>query len=598
MTKIVSNERRLRGRSVSRGIGVGKVRLINSRGRRLSKIPIQECDVPYELKRLRTAFKIAERSLKRLVKGPSGHAADSRGEIFLAQLEMLRDPGLMARMEEEVQGSLVNSEWAIQRASRDVSQQIGSLPDPKFRERAIDIQDLGERLINALSGRNAKTSPDGEYVVVTDQLFPSALAEFGSNLPVAIITERGGWTSHAFILARELGIPAVTGLHGATRRMKDGSLVLVDGFSGEIFLDPKEQRISRLPRKAIETSDEFCELVSEPGPATTTDGIDIQLSANLDVPKSFEMLRETGSMGIGLFRSEFLIHPGSGFPSEREQVVVYEQLGRLAGKFRARIRTFDVNSGEAQGDSDHFERNPALGLRATRLMLTHEPKEFRTQLRALLRASANSPIDLILPMVSDISEIRDTKELIATEKQRLSEKGIAVGDPRVGVMIEVPSLLLMLDKLFAEVDFVSLGTNDLVQYLLAVDRDNESVADSFRSLHPAVLRAIKRVVAVADEAGKELLVCGEMAGSFLYAPILVGLGVRNLSMNVRAISRVRNILKSISAETASRLAESLLDCSSAKESEQVMLSFYERNWPNIFPRSLLVQTTLARRNTP
>ncbi len=583
--------RPIRGRAVSRGVATGVVRVINSRGRRLAKVPISESDVPYELKRLRTSFKIAARSLKRLVKGASDDFGDSRSEIFQAQLLILEDSSLIQRMEDEITSSLVNSEWAIQRSIKDFSTKLAAVADLHIKERAIDVQDLGERLLNALSGRSKGTRPDGEFIVVTDQLFPSALAEFGSQTPSAIITERGGWTSHAFILARELGIPAVTGVHSATRRLRDGLRVLVDGFTGQIVIEPSDDVLLRHREpEVLGTETEVCELISEPSPVITTDGVTVSLLANLDVPKSFEQIKDVGTMGIGLFRSEFLIQPGKGFPSEKEQVLAYEHLGRLAGEHRARIRTFDISSGEAQGDADHFERNPALGLRATRMMLGHESREFRIQLRALLRASAAAPIDIVLPMISDISEIVATRELLDSERERLHERGIPYGQPRIGVMVEVPSLLFILEPLMRHVDFVSLGTNDLVQYLLAVDRDNESVAENFRTLHPSVLTAVKWTLDTAEKFGREAIICGEMAGSHVYAPILVGLGARNLSMNVRVVSRVRNVIRSISEGAAREIATDLLGATSAREGELMLLAFYREKWGDIFPTDLMLHT--------
>jgi len=596
LTRKIENEKRIRGRAVSRGIAVGSVVIINSRGRRLSKVPISSNDIDYELKRLRTAFKLAERSLRRLIRGSANEFGDSRAEIFRAQLEILKDPSLINRMESEVCEALVNCEWAIQRSVRDFSEKLASVADLHIKERAIDVQDLGERLLNALSGKKSSIGPSNDFIVVTDQLYPSALAEFGALSPVAIVTERGGWTSHAFILARELGIPAITGVHGATRRLQEGTKVLVDGFSGELLINPASSSLSRLidTESGSPQSDEICEIFSAPLPATTTDGEEIKLLVNLDVPQSFEQMKEVGAMGIGLFRSEFLIQPGMGFPSEKDQLKAYSHLGELAGNFRARIRTFDISSGEAQGDTDHLERNPALGLRATRLMLAHEPKEFRSQLRAVLRAAESGNIDIVLPMVSDISEISAVKDILDSEAEKLSDRGIAHGRPRLGVMLEVPSLLFVLDRLVEVVDFISLGTNDLVQYLLAVDRDNESVADSFRTLHPSVLRAIKSTIDFADKAEKEILICGEMAGSHIYAPILVGLGARNLSMNVRAISRVRNVIKSISSAKARELSASLLLCDSAVESERKLLQFYSEHWSSIFPENVMSKTMLAR----
>ncbi|MDQ2747797.1 MAG: aldolase/citrate lyase family protein, partial [Acidobacteriota bacterium] len=288
-----------------------------------------------------------------------------------------------------------------------------------------------------------------------------------------------------------------------------------------------------------------------------------------------------GAEGIGLYRSELLFNQFKGFPTESEQIAAYRKVAEAAGAEGVRIRTFDLSVEQIADETGEREKNPALGLRAVRLSLTH-PNEFRRQIRAILQAATAGNISIVLPMVSDVAEIWRVKKIIESEKEKLKRGKIACGTPRLGAMIEVPSAVLTIDEIAAEVEFLCLGTNDLVQYLLAVDRDNEAVADWFRTLHPAVLRALKQIFEAAERRKIPAIVCGEMAGSPVYVPILLGLGARELSMNVHSMPRVRRIAASIALEESRELVRNLEKCRAADEIETAVSKFYREKWTHLF----------------
>jgi phosphotransferase system enzyme I (PtsI) len=405
--------------------------------------------------------------------------------------------------------------------------------------------------------------------------------------PKAIITEHGGWTSHTFILAREINLPAVTGLKGILRRLQTGDEAIIDGFNGEVILNPTPESIKKY--KFVETryqESTFQKSESVKESLKTLDNYEITIRANIDLPEGYAKAKQSGAKGIGLYRSEFLFNQFKGFPSEQEQLKAYRKIATLAGADGVRIRTFDLSVEQLAGENKEREKNPALGLRAIRLVLNYK-REFRQQLRALLQASFDQKIDIVLPMISDVSEILQTKRIIEREKDRLRRKGVKTGSPRLGAMIEVPSAVIIADEIAREVDFFCLGTNDLVQYLLAVDRDNEAVADWFRTLHPAVIRSIKTVLSAAAKNSIPTTVCGEMAGSPVYVPILIGLGATELSMNVNSIARVRRTISNIAYEEARAIAENLQNCRTADEVEDQVRERYLEKWSHLFTAEIL-----------
>ncbi len=586
LTPHKKNEIRIRARAVSRGVAIGKVISLHGKKRQFYRVSLKEFQIEREIRRLHNAVRVAGRQLRKLSQQKNG---ETQANIFETHLLLLEDKSLLNKIETAIREQKINCEWAVKLVTDRYLAIYKDFQDEHLRERHIDLEDVAERLQTALGGgRKSPLRLEKNSVVVARELKPSTLAEFGQNELEAILTENGGWTSHTFILAREIGLPAVTGLKGLLRRVKTGETVIVDGYSGQVIINPSEETLKRY-RAAAEKFQQIKEVAFKPTPesARTLDGQEITIRANLDFAKGYAKAKQFGAKGIGLFRSEFLFNQNQSFPSEQEQIAAYRKAASLAGEDGVKIRLFDLNSEQLADETAEREKNPALGLRAMRLSAAHK-KQFRTQLRALLQASAGKNLDIVLPMVSDVAEILEIKEMLRLEKALLRKKDIEFGNPKIGAMIEVPSAVLMAEEIAAEVDFINLGTNDLVQYLLAVDRDNEAVADWFRTLHPAVLRAVKTVVRAAENKNIPLIVCGEMAGSTVYAPILIGLGATELSMNVNSIPRVRQIISNIAFEEAHAIVRQLETCRTAAETEKTVESLFSEKWKHLFPPEIFL----------
>ena len=581
-------EIRLKARSVSRGVAIGKIVCLYGRNRQFYRRPISKSDIPAEIKRVRAAFRLARRQLYRISDSKHSQPGGAVLGIFDAQSVILQDSSLQARIETEISEQLVNAEWAVKSVTDAYVARYKAIPDEHLRERYIDIEDVAERIVAALGGGGrSKILFDGESIIAARELRPSTLVEYSETLPKAIITEHGGWTSHTFILAREINLPAVTGLKKLLRRVETGDEVIVDGYNGQIILHPKKETLEEYRRVA----DRFRMVAADEsetstGPLKTLDGREITIRANLDIPAVYKKAKRMGVHGIGLYRSEFLFNQFKGFPTENEQFEAYREIADYAGEDGVKIRTFDLGFDQLYGESAGKEKNPALGLRAVRFSLT-QPKHFRSQIRALLRASYKRNIDIIIPMVGGLSDMRLVKEIAAKERRSLEKKGVEVGDPRIGAMIEVPSAVFMIRELLEEIDFACLGTNDLIQYLLAVDRDNESVAGWFRTVHPSVIRAVSNVITAASEAGKSLVACGEMAGSPFYVPLLIGLGATELSMNVNSIRPIRKLISGIAYEEARELVAKVKACKTTEQTEKALHQHIRSKWAHLFPPELL-----------
>ena len=580
-------ETSLSGRSVSRGVAVGKVVCLHGRKRQFYRIDLSDAmQIEREINRFHAAVNLAKSQLEQI----SEDKTSTKANIFDTHLLIVEDASLISKIEDQIKNNKVNAEWAVKVVTDSYIGDYKNIADEHLRERYIDLEDVAERLQTALGGsEDAGIRLEKNSIIVAREVKPSTLIELIESDPQAIITENGGWTSHTFILAREMGLPSITGLKGILRRVQTGDEVIVDAFEGRVILNPQPEvlRKYRAATAEFEKNGHENSVISKTK-AKTLDGKLIKLRANLDLPKGYAEAKKFGVDGIGLYRSEFLFNQYKGFPSETEQIEAYRKIAELVGDEGVKIRTFDLNVEQLTDETEEKEKNPALGLRAVRLSLTHLAV-FQTQLRALLRASVNNNISVILPMISDVAEIVRTKEILEGEKERLRKKGIAFGELKLGAMIEVPSAILTADEIAAESDFLCLGTNDLVQYLLAVDRDNEAVADWFRTLHPAVLRSIKIVVAAADAADIPVIVCGEMAGSPIYVPILIGLGVTELSMNIKSIPRVKKIITGIAFEEADEIVKKLQKCTTPDETENSIESLYAAKWSHLFPASMFPQ---------
>jgi phosphotransferase system enzyme I (PtsI) len=384
------------------------------------------------------------------------------------------------------------------------------------------------------------------------------------------------------IIARGLGLTAVVGLRDFYQRTRTGDRIIVDGQRGEVILNPSSETISEYDFQTGGQAEESTLLVPEHGPVTTRDGVSIALRANVELPTEFESVRRFGACGVGLFRSEFLLTRPGLIVSEEAQFAVYCDLAQAAGSDGAVVRLFDVGGEGGRDQLDRVEKNPALGLRAIRFSLRHQ-EMMRAQLRAIFRAAAVGRLSLLLPMVADVSDVRMAKLVIGDVQRELSREGAVPAVVRIGAMIEVPSAVLTAERIAREVDFFELGTNDLVQYTLAVDRGNDDVASWFRTLHPAVLYGIQRTLDAARDAGIPVIVCGEMASTPAYAVLLAGLGAVDLSMTPTSIARVRRVLAAIETKDAKRIIGKCLDASTADEVEEMVRREFSELWPDLFP---------------
>jgi phosphoenolpyruvate-protein phosphotransferase (PTS system enzyme I) len=573
-------EVRLKARAMSRGVAIGRVVCLHGNSHQFFRIDIDERSIDREIRRARAAFRLALRQLTKLRTDASLGVSSVPG-IFDAQRAMIEDSSLIEKVEASITEQKVNAEWAVKVVTDAYIARYKAIPDEHLRERYIDVEDVAERILNALGGGERTIPLAKDSIIVAKELMPSTLAEQSAYHPAAVITEHGGWTSHTFILARELDLPAVTGVRKVLRRVDTGDAAIVDGYNGRVILNPTSETLERYRLPAAQFRQRnYNDVTVADADTRTLDGREIILRVNVDVPEVYKRAKRIGARGIGLYRSEFLFNRYKGFPTENQQYEAYREIAEFAGDDGVKIRTFDLGPEQVYGQSHGREKNPALGLRAIRLGLANI-RHLRTQIRAILRAAADTRIDIIVPMVSGIEEILQVRQLIEKEKSALASRGVATGDPRLGAMVEVPSAVLLIDEIVAVTDLICLGTNDLVQYLLAVDRDNESVAGWFRTLHPSVLRAIRTVIDAASHGEKPLVICGEMAGSPFYVPLPLGMGAVELSMNVNSILRVRKVISGLAQAESADLARECAKCRTADEVEAVLERYIAEKWSHL-----------------
>ncbi|MDQ3472095.1 MAG: phosphoenolpyruvate--protein phosphotransferase, partial [Acidobacteriota bacterium] len=537
-----------------------------------------------------SALRVARRELQAVNTGAENELGKEHAYVFDAHLLLLEDAKLIARVEGHISQELVNAEWAVKVVGDQLISVYSEVKDSYLRERAADIDDVVQRLLRSLSGENPRPRLLAqESVIVSQDLLPSAVAQLDLQFARAIATDSGGWTSHTAIIARGLGIPAVVGLRDFFRSARTGDEIVVDSARGEVVLHPIEQTLQQYRHQV--TSHPHRRATAEPrtkGPLKTRDGVEVRVRANVEVPVEFEGITRYGARGIGLYRSEFLLSRRGVTVSEEEQVAAYAEVARLAGEDGAIVRLFDLGAEDAPGLPADPERNPALGLRAIRFGLRHETV-MRTQVRAILRAAVEGHLDIVLPMVADVADVQQARAIVESETAKLAAEGFPLGRVGIGAMIEVPSAVLTADKLARSVDFFELGTNDLVQYTLAVDRSSDQVAGWFRTLHPAVLLSIERSLAAAHQAGIPAIVCGEMASTPVYAVLLVGLGATDLSMTPISIPRVSTVLAAIDSREAEAIARECLKCATADEVEDLVRERFSLRWPDLFPDNALPQ---------
>jgi phosphoenolpyruvate-protein phosphotransferase len=565
-----TNELRAKGLGVSDGIVIGRVLRLQEGTRDVYRAHIADADLERERRRFRAAVRLSRRQLEAIKDRAEKELGRGQAYIFDAHLLFLQDAKLTRDVEDYIVKEHSNAEWAAKVVGDRLLSIYTQINDEYLRERGSDIEDVIQRLLANLTGEGPKyPNLSEDAVIVSTDLLPSMIAELNLNYVKAIATDAGGWASHMAIIARGLGLTAVVGLRDFYQRTRTGDQIIVDAHKGEVILHPTPDTIEKY-RFAV---NEPALVVGaqrnlECGPVTTRDGVQIVLRANVELPAEFQAVRDFGACGVGLFRSEFLLSRPGLMSSENEQYEVYKALVAAAGDFGAVVRLFDVG-GEFGPDLKERERNPALGLRAVRFNLTHK-QIMRTQVRAILRAAAAGPLSLVIPMIADVADVRLAKRVIDAEIERLASENVTFSRVKIGAMIEVPSAVLTAEKIATEVDFFELGTNDLVQYTLAVDRGNDKVSDWFRTLHPAVLYGISRTIEAAKSAQIPVIVCGEMASTPAYAVLLVGLGAVDLSMIPAMIPRVRAVLEQIDASEIRKVATKCLAAATAGEVEDLI----------------------------
>lgn len=582
-------EIRFKGLGVSEGVVLGQVLRMHDGKEHVYHWKIDTVDVEAECRRLRNAVEVAKQQVVEIKKQAEYRLGKEHAYIFDAHLLLLEDEKLIGDIEKQIIKEHANAEWAVKVAGDGLLSLYSEIKDEYLRERGSDIEDVMQRLIMALSGGDQQPRRLSEdAVIVSQDLLPSAVAELDLEHARALATDTGGWTSHTAILARGIGIPAVVGLRDFYRRAKTGDRIIVDSNRNEVILHPSGATIEDYRARTSSGSRIRSLPDSRAGePVKTRDGVEVVLRANVELPSEFEGVTEYGARGVGLFRSEFLLARRGAVRSEEQQLRVYEEIAQVAGDDGVIIRLFDLGGENLQREQFHeLEKNPALGLRAIRFGLRNEDI-MRTQVRAIMRAAMSGRLKIVLPMVTDVSDVERAREIIRAEATALAKAGTPFKEVSVGAMIEVPSAVLMADSIARIVDFFELGTNDLVQYTLAVDRGSDEVADWFRTLHPAVLRSIDTSLKAGRNARIPVIVCGEMASTPAYAVLLLGLGAMDLSMTPSAIPRVRRTVTEISTADARQIAENCLQCTTADEVENLVRERFAQLWFDLFPASAL-----------
>jgi phosphotransferase system enzyme I (PtsI) len=552
---------RLKGIAVAGGAAVGRAVLLVHRGEAV-RFPIPPEAVDSEIARLAISRERSRAQLQaikaRISRGPGSELAP----LFDAQLLILDDPMLIPRAEALVRAELVNAEWAVQRAFREIERLFDAIEDPYLRERKGDVEDVVGRLrMNLRHGARARDllrNVQGPFILIADELGPSMAAQIDWTRVRGFAMDAGSRTYHTAILARSLQIPAVVGLHDATLRVSAGALVALDGSAGELVIDPLPDVV-----REIAAREPLSVAASLPGsgPSATLDGVRIRIEANVDMPDDLVAASRHGAEGIGLFRSEVLLGAaGVDSATEARQYDVYRRVVEGYAPRPVTIRSFDldesrmaVRRGERERSGDIERRRSALGLRGIRLSLAHRDL-FRRQLRAMLRAARHGSLRLLLPFVSSVDEIRAARALVAELERELRDEGSPPPAVPIGAMIEVPSAALIADLLAREVDFLAIGTNDLIQYTLAVDRTDERVSGLYQPLNPGLLRLLRTVRRKAARAGKPVSVCGEMASDPALLAVLIGLGLTEFSMTPGAIPAARHLVSSVRANDLRAMA--------------------------------------------
>ncbi len=562
-------EKELRGITASPGIVIGKAHLVyRPKVKILYQYLVNDNELNKEIERFKAALRATEEQLidlkHRMPDQVKEHAFILDSHLMILADTMFSDATIKQIVEEKI-----NAEWALKKSVEKIGQIFKQIDDEYIRSRIDDVENVAERVLRNLSGdaNESVVKTNERIIVVAHDLSPTDTTELDTSKVMGFLTDLGGRTSHAAIMAQALHIPLVVGLESVTTQVKDGDLLIVDGNTGEVIVNPDDNAIIYYQEKQLR-HEEYESTITRKShlPAITLDGHKIRVKANIEFLEQVVAAKDNGAEGIGLYRTEFPFLKDECLPTEEELFEDYREVAEIMSPDRVTIRTVDLGADKFTSDTKTGgETNPALGMRAIRFCLK-EPEVFKKQLRAILRASIYGNVELMFPMISGLQEILDAKEILEEVKKELASKNIDyANDIKVGIMIEIPSAVTLADVFAQHVDFFSIGTNDLIQYALAIDRINEHVAHLYEPFHPAILRMIQQVVNAAKKAGIGVYLCGEMAGDPICASILLCLGIEELSMNARAIPVIKNTIRSLSIEDTRVDLTKIFEFETAKE---------------------------------
>ena len=573
----------LYGIAASPGIVLGKAYVFTKHIPRIDEKSIRAEDVPLELDRLTHALTKSENELEKVLQLTQEKVGDQKAKIFEAQIMILSDTVLFDAVRKRIHKELKNAEWIVNKEISRYQQMMLKSPDEYMRERAHDVEDVKNRLIRNIQQERLISRFEKKTVVVSEILTPADTVLFSRNEVLAYATDMGGTTSHAALLSRSLKIPSVVGLKNISKVVQTGDWILVDGYSGAVIINPSRETVLRYNKRKREHKqfEERLELIRDL-PAVTLDGKEIRLSGNIEFSQEFRFIHQQGAHGIGLYRTEGIFMRSNGYPTEQAQFTEYKTIIEKAKPYKVVVRALDIGGDKVITEARE-EENPFLGWRGIRILLD-KPEVFLNQLRAILRASAFGEAWIMLPMVSGIKEIRQAKEMIETAKTELRLAKIPFDENiKVGVMIEVPSAAVIAGDIAQEVDFLSIGTNDLIQYLIAVDRGNEVVSALYQEFHPAVIKTIHHIIKAGHSHDKPVSMCGEMAGDPTATLLLLGLGLDEFSVAPIVLPEIKKIIRSVSVKEAEEIAQRVLEM----KTEEDIRDFLRVNLHAMVPELLI-----------
>lgn len=577
----------LAGSSVSAGIAIGRALLVGRRLPPFAEVELAPAEVDAEVSRFRQALIVSGEQLEQLRQRVAGAIGEEDAAIFDAHLMLVADQGLSREVIEQISSQRRNAEFAFQTVIERYSSALAAVDDNYIRDRLVDIQDVAARVIRNLQGHAAVdlSHLSEPCIVVARDLSPSETAGMDRQHVIGFVTCLGSRTSHTAIMARSMGIPAVAGVPDATTRIATGDLLILDGLRGQVVVSPTEEELRECDER-IRAQLEWEKRIEAESklPAETTDGFRVSLAANIELPEEVETVKQTYGVGIGLFRTEFLFVRQARLPDEEEQFECYRRVTEAISPQSVIFRTLDIGGDKFVSHLDTpTELNPFLGMRAIRFCLSRSDV-FKSQLRAILRASAYGKVRIMFPMISTLDELLQALVVLDEARGELDERGIAYNHHLdVGTMIEVPSAAMLADQLAPHVDFFSLGTNDLIQYLLAADRSNPDIAHLYQPTHPSVIRLIRDVVRAAYAHGKWIGICGEMAADPIFLPLVLGLGIHELSLAPVAIGLVRSLVRRVCMYEAEGLVQQAAECGTATEVRGLCEEFMRRVAPDLVP---------------